>query len=66
MLVILLTLSLVQNLLVIFNSFDLGHDKCNKVNGNHLAIFFLPYFLFLHPNAFLPPLENQGWQLGGS
>lgn len=55
LLVILLTLSLVQNLLVIFHSFDLGHDKCNKVNGNYLAIFFLPYFLFLHPNAFLPP-----------
>lgn len=61
-LVILLTLSLVQNLLKIFKTFDPGHAKGNELNeGNEMK---LPCHLSVSPfsstsHPFLPASENQ-------
>lgn len=68
-LVILLTLSLVQNLLEIFKTFDPGYAKGNELNeGNEMKLpCHLSVSLFSstsHP--FLPPSENQEWLPWGS
>lgn len=62
-LVILLILSLVQNLLEIFN-FDPGHAKCNEVTGNYLVIFLFPCFLLHHIHSFSSLRESGMAALG--